>query len=292
MDRSQLPKNVERLERRQWQWNGVLVEQVDEFASGEVLHSLLHADQTRMTVTLDEIGSQTEPRLKPHLPCRIEHKPNYMNLVPQGLELWGAAPDLRHWRYLTIAFNPKDLEARLEEGFDARAFESPRIRFTDPRILTLARLLIDIPSDDRSSALLGDSLTTAIFSLLSAIRTVDYRDRKLAPWQEQRAKNFMRERLSDHVELREVASLVGQSQWHFCRAFKATTGLSPYQWQLTERLNLVQHRLLDSDLSLDHVAEITGFGDAMHLIRVFKKRIGETPGAWRRARKVKAAEDS
>ncbi len=183
------------------------------------------------------------------------------------------------------------LEARFEDAFDIRALQTPRLRFTDPKILTLVRLLVEIPEGDRSSALLGDSLTAAIFTLLSVDPQAEQRERKLAPWQERRVKDYMREQLPRHIELQEIAALIGQSQWHFCRAFKATTGMSPYQWQLAERLTLVQQHLISSDMPLDLVAEITGFSDAMHLIRVFKKRTGETPGAWRRARKANPVEE-
>lgn len=291
MEQILLPTNVERVERLNWRWNGALIEQVDEYATGSVLHSLRHTDRTRLILTLDEVGGLTERRLKPNLPCQIEHRPNSMTVAPQGVELWGAAQDLRFWRYVTVAFDLGNLEARLGEAFGAKTFENPRLRFTDPRILTLVRMLIEIPEGDRSSALLGDSLTAAIFTLLSAYPHAEQRERSLAPWQERRVKDYMREQLPRHTELQEIAALIGQSQWHFCRAFKATTGMSPYQWQLSERLKLVQQHLLSGNMPLDRIAEMTGFGDAMHLNRVFKKRTGETPGAWRRARKAKPVED-
>ncbi len=92
----------------------------------------------------------------------------------------------------------------------------------------------------------------------------------------------MHSRLPQAIELGELASLLGQSQWHFCRAFKATTGTSPYQWQLQERTKMAQGLLLQTDMPLSLVAEATGFSDAMHLIRAFKKQTGQTPAAWRR----------
>lgn len=45
---------------------------------------------------------------------------------------------------------------------------------------------------------------------------------------------------------------------------------------------MVQGLLLSSDAPLDVVAEATGFSDAMHMIRTFKKRCGLTLAVWRR----------
>jgi AraC family transcriptional regulator len=75
------------------------------------------------------------------------------------------------------------------------------------------------------------------------------------------------------------------SQWHFCRAFKASTGLSPYQWQLDKRVEMVQGLLLQSDAPLDIIAKAVGFCNPANLSRAFKKRTSETPAAWRRNRR-------
>jgi transcriptional regulator GlxA family with amidase domain len=43
--------------------------------------------------------------------------------------------------------------------------------------------------------------------------------------------------------------------------------------------------LIDTRASLDQVAETTGFADAVHFGRTFRKITGATPAAWRRDRK-------
>lgn len=77
----------------------------------------------------------------------------------------------------------------------------------------------------------------------------------------------------------------GLSQSHFSRAFKASTGMAPYRWQLDARIRRAQALLLDTRASLDEVAEATGFADAVHFGRTFRKLTGATPAAWRRDRK-------
>ena len=105
----------------------------------------------------------------------------------------------------------------------------------------------------------------------------------LASWQLNRVTDYMRLRLPKQVELQELASLVGLSQWHFARAFKASTGLSPYQWQLDARLKQARHLLLATDQTIEEIAFATGFSDQIHFSRQFRSKVGMPPAAWRRA---------
>ncbi|GGF71320.1 hypothetical protein GCM10007301_33820 [Azorhizobium oxalatiphilum] len=282
----ELHENVLRIDSRSQTWNGITVADVHEYTKGEVQHSLLNDEETGIAMALEEVGGVTEPRLKPGQACQLDHKPNHMTLVPRGMQLWGhATRGLHYSRYALIRFDLGTLEARFEEEFRPNAFARPRMRFTDTRIHSLVRMLIDIPQGEPSSTLLGDCLTSAMFAILSSETGEVPEATKLSQHNLERVIDFMQSELPRQIELRELAALVGMSQWHFARAFKAATNKSPYQWQLEKRTDLVRQLLLQSDAPLDVIATLAGFCDPMHLIRVFKKRTGETPGAWRRARR-------
>ena len=107
----------------------------------------------------------------------------------------------------------------------------------------------------------------------------------LAPWQLRRVVEYLDAHLPGRVELAHLAALAGLSQAHFSRAFKASTGMAPYRWQLDARIRRAQALLIDTRASLDQVAEATGFADAVHFGRTFRKLTGATPAAWRRDRK-------
>ena len=83
------------------------------------------------------------------------------------------------------------------------------------------------------------------------------------------------------VELATLAELAGLSQSHYHRAFKVSTGLAPYQWQLQARIQQAKGLLMDTNRSLEDVAQATGFADAVHFGRAFRKMTGATPAAWR-----------
>jgi AraC family transcriptional regulator len=61
--------------------------------------------------------------------------------------------------------------------------------------------------------------------------------------------------------------------------------MAPYRWQLRARVQRAQSLLLDTRASLEQVAEATGFADAVHFGKAFRKITGMTPAAWRKSRK-------
>jgi transcriptional regulator GlxA family with amidase domain len=100
----------------------------------------------------------------------------------------------------------------------------------------------------------------------------------------QRVIAYMNEHLAERVELRALAALAGLSQSHFCRAFKRSTGMPPYHFQLQVRVRRAQELLLTRAASLASIAVATGFADQAHFTRIFRQMIGLTPGSWQRAR--------
>jgi transcriptional regulator GlxA family with amidase domain len=179
------------------------------------------------------------------------------------------------------------LSERLTTGFNADAIAAPRLRFSDDRIWTLVKLLSDAVNDpDPSAQLYGDGLIAAIAARLFAASRESVADaRGLAPYQLQRVIEYLEAHLPARVELAQLAELAGLSQSQFSRAFKASTGMAPYRWQLDARIRRAQTLLIDTSASLDDVAEATGFADAVHFGRTFRKLTGATPAAWRHDRK-------
>lgn len=282
-----LPFNIRNIATRTQQWNGVRIDVTRaHYAEGEILHPLGYENKTRLSVNLDEVGGITEPRLRKNVPCPVEHKPRYMAFAPAGTALWGYSSKLGYCYDATVMFDLEVLEARLEHNVSRSRGEAPRLRYAEPRIWTLVNMLVAIPQGDSSYQLYGDSLTAAIFAIAFESNETHTRSGTLAPWQLNRVVEYMKLRLPRQVELQELASLVGLSQWHFARAFKATTGMSPYQWQLDARLKDARHLLLTTDHTIEDVADATGFSDYMHLIRQFRKKTGMPPAAWRRMHKA------
>jgi AraC-like DNA-binding protein len=282
-----LPENVLSLSMAQRAWNGVRVDVAEFHCAGRVIHHLNYETETRLNVLLEEVGSHCEPRLREDQPCPIGYMPRHMHFAPSGMEIWGYSADTRFVRDATLTFDLTMLGERLATEFDADAITTPRLRFSDDRIWSLVRLLSDAVNDpDPSAQLYGDGLTAAIAArLFAGAPEPGATGKGLAPWQLRRVVEYLEAQLPQRVGLAHLAALAGLSQAHFSRAFKTSTGMAPYQWQLDARIRRAQALLIGSRASLDEVAEATGFADAVHFGRTFRKLTGTTPAAWRHDRK-------
>jgi AraC family transcriptional regulator len=104
----------------------------------------------------------------------------------------------------------------------------------------------------------------------------------LAPWQERRANEMLRANLSGDLSLPQLANACRLSVGHFSRAFKQTMGCPPHQWLLHQRIERAKQLILNTDEPLCAIALDTGFADQSHFTRVFSRRVGASPAAWRR----------
>lgn len=84
------------------------------------------------------------------------------------------------------------------------------------------------------------------------------------------------------VSLDALASDAGLSRFHFCRAFKESTGLSPHAWLRQHRLEQAMNMLRDSDDSVVSVAAALGYSSQTAFAAAFRKLTGESPSDWRR----------
>ncbi len=282
-----LPENVLSLSVARRTWIGVGVD-VSEFrCTGRVVHHLPYETETRLSVLLEEVGSPCEPRLREDQPCQIGHMPRHMHFAPAGMEVWGYSADARFVKDATLTFDLTVLRERLATELDASTISTPRLRFSDDRVWTLVRLLSEAVNDpDPSMQLYGEGLIAAIAAWLFAKPPEPGAETKgLAPCQLQRVVEYLDAHLPQRVDLTHIAALAGLSQSQFSRAFKASTGMAPYRWQLDARIRRAQLLLINTNTSLDDVAEATGFADAVHFGRTFRKLTGATPAAWRHDRK-------
>jgi AraC-like DNA-binding protein len=95
-----------------------------------------------------------------------------------------------------------------------------------------------------------------------------------------RVRDYLDAHMDREVELVELAALAGLSRSHFIRAFRKETGLTPHAYLMDRRFRAAS-RLLDRGEAPGDVAASCGFFDQSHLNRVFKARMGVTPGAFR-----------
>lgn len=104
----------------------------------------------------------------------------------------------------------------------------------------------------------------------------------LAPKTLMRAIERLRADGDTDVSLAALAAEAGLSRFHFCRAFKESTGLSPHAWLRQHRLEQAMNMLRDTDASIVSVAVALGYASQTAFAAAFKKLTGESPSDWRR----------
>ncbi|WP_458097179.1 helix-turn-helix domain-containing protein [Roseomonas sp. WA12] len=109
---------------------------------------------------------------------------------------------------------------------------------------------------------------------------------RLSPWQLRKVLGHIDGRLADDITVAELAGLLGLSGGYFSRAFRASLGMPPHAFILHRRLARAMAMMRASSRGLSAIAQDCGFCDQPHLTKCFRRAIGTSPAAWRRAQDV------
>ncbi|MFF4153502.1 GlxA family transcriptional regulator [Streptomyces sp. NPDC001651] len=88
--------------------------------------------------------------------------------------------------------------------------------------------------------------------------------------------------LHEPIQLRDMADQESMSVRTFTRRFREEAGVSPGQWLTRQRVERARHLLETTDLSVDQVAERSGFGTAQSMRQHLQAALGVTPTSYRR----------
>ncbi|HEY6413029.1 MAG TPA: AraC family transcriptional regulator [Edaphobacter sp.] len=97
-----------------------------------------------------------------------------------------------------------------------------------------------------------------------------------------RVLEYIAANLSSEIHLEDIAAVAGLSVFHFARAFRQSTGATPHQYVLRRRIDTVKALLRTRNWNLETIASSTGFADASHLTKAFRRHTGTTPKTWQR----------
>jgi AraC family transcriptional regulator len=87
--------------------------------------------------------------------------------------------------------------------------------------------------------------------------------------------------LEDELGLDELAQSVGLSTAHFARMFRKSTGETPHQFVLRQRLERAKAMLRAPDARILDVAVACGFKTQQHFAQVFRDICGISPTGYR-----------
>ncbi|MDQ1901354.1 AraC family transcriptional regulator [Paracoccus sp. WLY502] len=210
--------------------------------------------------------------------------------VPAGQPLWSGFTASHRFAHLDLHIHHDRLLRFLSPSLGASDALSVLRRPAEvqdaPALDTLAGLLVEEVTRPSRHAAFAESLVGSIATGLLDIPAGgnDRASGGLTPAQMRRLTAALEARPDRRMTVADMAAAVGLSESWFAAVFKQTTGQTPLQWQLGQRIARAQRLLADSSLTVAEVAAQLGFSDQAHLTRAFRQVAGETPAAWRRMR--------
>jgi AraC family transcriptional regulator len=97
----------------------------------------------------------------------------------------------------------------------------------------------------------------------------------------QRISAYIDAHLSERCRTDELARVVGLSPSYFSHAFHRRFGLPVQRYVQKQRVAMAQGMLM-TPAPLTDIALNCGLGDQSQLCRLFRRWVGQSPGAWRR----------
>jgi AraC-like DNA-binding protein len=96
---------------------------------------------------------------------------------------------------------------------------------------------------------------------------------------------YIERHLADPLTVPRLARLARLSPFYFIRAFRLETGRTPHQYVRIRRIDRAKHLLETTPLSVTEVCEAVGFQSLGSFSSLFRRVTGETPLAYRAARR-------
>jgi AraC-like DNA-binding protein len=94
--------------------------------------------------------------------------------------------------------------------------------------------------------------------------------------------SYVQENLANPIRIADMALLAQLSPHHFCRTFRASLNETPHTYVVRMRVKRASALLRTTSLSLCRIAADCGFANQAHFNKLFRKFLGQSPGAWRR----------
>jgi AraC family transcriptional regulator len=98
-----------------------------------------------------------------------------------------------------------------------------------------------------------------------------------------RVLDYIEEHLAEDITVADLANVACLSIFHFTRAFAATMGVPPHRYVSQRRLESAKVMIATGRASLREIALDCRFSSESSFTRAFRRAIGMTPAAYRRA---------
>jgi len=212
-------------------------------------------------------------RLTPGMMCFIGRGYTFERLAWKGRGFEAVMVDIADFG---VDPNPIDAFGRTDALFDMY------LGIEDARVGALINLMrTEIEAGCPTGGAYGEALSLALGSRVASLcATVPGEQRRaamLSSKQLQRVTDFVHANLAHDLTIDRLAALVNMSPFHFARCFKQTTGFTPHQFVIRERIARARTMLSSGAQSIGEVAMALGFASQSHFADVYRRVTGTSP---------------
>lgn len=207
-----------------------------------------------------------------------------ITFAPAGHEVrgWSQFTERRNG-FTAVYFDPDTFSRDLSDRLPPDALQ-PKLYVRDPNLLKTLRKLQATLSQPQPDQLYVDALGVVLTIELARtmVASPDVGRSGLPQRKLDQVIDLIEAGLETPLRLQALADATGLSRFHFLRAFRASTGLSPHQFVVSRRVAKARDMLRHSDLPIAEIARLSGFGSPAHFAKVFSATTGMTPSEYRR----------
>lgn len=192
---------------------------------------------------------------------------------------WGVYPS-NHWEYYSVVFDGASFRCFYQFLFSINNIIKPanpeNIKYLFDRIINLKKSN-DIYFDIKVVALIYRILC----ELLPDINDNNKHGSHSYILSIEKAINYIKNNIESDLDISTISKIAGYSVYHFLRQFKKIIGLTPGEFIRKTRIDKAKILLLETDYSIEFIANKVGFKSANAFINSFKKYTSFTPGKFR-----------
>ena len=187
-----------------------------------------------------------------------------------------------------VAIHPRLLVSALDETAHESDIElTQHWNLIDPQIMAvLLAMTTDLKEGSPAGRLYGESLCNALAVYLLnryAVRrypAVTYRG-GLPGYRLRRVLDYIGDNLAEDLSLGRLAAVVDMSPHYFAELFKKSTGQSPHEYIVLQRIERAKLKISHANCSIIEAGIEAGFPNPSHFARVFRKLVGTSPSGFR-----------
>jgi AraC-like DNA-binding protein len=210
-------------------------------------------------------------------------RPGRLYLVPGFAHTVSRCATFLDHAWVNFTGHPGVLGTAFENGFAWKEVALGRKAPTDA-FHAFSKFKKGATGENEAPCALGLAASAALLELLALLYAGHPPTHTLPRSRFRPLLEWVEAQLGEPLEIPAWAERAGLDPVYYANAFSAEIGAPPHQWLLRRRLERAQEMLWEDDQTVRAIARAVGFQDESYFSRLFRRKVGMTPRAYRQRR--------